>query len=139
MRKGKRFLNFCGKIISIVILMSFLKYPVSGEPLTMPLTNSSEDLTRLYTDLEIDLLINEISEIAIEAIELAAAEAARAAALASVEREAVAIREAEQWRLEAGQYQIALRQTQRNGWRNILIAGLSCFIGGLVIGAAFGN
>ena len=67
----------------------------------MPLTTSSEELTRHYTDLEIDLLIDEISEIAIEAIEQAAAEAARAAALAAVEREAAAFREAERWRLEA--------------------------------------
>ena len=89
---------------------------------------------RLYTDLEIDLLIDSISEIAVEAIEQAAAEAARAAALAAIEREAVLLREAERWRVETEGHLLALRQAQRSGWKNALIAGLSCFLGGLVVG-----
>jgi len=83
----------------------------------------------------VDLLIDSISEIAIEAIEQAAAEAARAAFLAALEREAALLREAERWRREAEQYQLTLRQTQRNGWRNMLIMGLSCLVGGFVLGA----
>ena len=82
-----------------------------------------------------DLLIDSISEIAVEAIEQAAAEAARAAVLAALEREAALLREAERWRREAENYQLTLRQTQRNGWRNMLIAGLSCLVGGFVLGA----
>ena len=93
-------------------------------------------MTRYYTDSEIELLIEEISEIALEAIEQAAAEAARAAALAALEREAAMIREAEHWRREAEKYQSQFRQTQRNGWRNMVISGLSCLIGGFVFGYA---
>jgi len=89
---------------------------------------------RFYTDSEIDLLIDEISEIAKEAIEQAAAEAARAAALASVEREAAhlqaktaALREAQRWRMEY--------ETTKSTWkRNALIAGLISFAGGFVAG-----
>ena len=139
MRKGNRLLNKCGRIMSIVILLSFLKIPVFGEPLTGQPPTLSEEGTRFYTDLEIDLLIDEISDIAIEAIEQAAAEAARAAAMAALEREAAAYREAELWRREAEQYQLTLRQTQRNGWRNMLIAGLSCLAGGFVAGLVIGR
>ena len=134
MRKSNRLLNKCGRIMSIVILMSFLKFPVFGEPLTMPLTTSNEELTRHYTDLEIDLLIDEISEIAIEAIEQAAAEAARAAALAAVEREAAAFREAERWRVQAEFNLLEIEAARRTGRKNTLIAALIGILGGLAVG-----
>jgi hypothetical protein len=73
------------------------------------------------------LLIDEITEAALEAIEQAAAEAARAAALAAIEREAAAIREAQRWQLEA-------ENARRTGIKNAFIAGLICFAGGLVSG-----
>jgi len=82
---------------------------------------------KLWSDLEIDLLIDEISEAAIEAIEQAAAEAARAAALASIEREAAALREAQRWRLEA-------ENARRNGIKNAILAGVIFFVGGLAVG-----
>ena len=89
---------------------------------------------KLWSDLEVETLIDEISEAALEAIDQAAAEAARAAALAAVEREALllqaealALREVQQWRIEA-------ETARRNGRKNAFIAGLVCFLGGLVIG-----
>ena len=82
---------------------------------------------KLRSDLEVELLIDEISEAAIEAIEQAAAEAARAAALAAVEREAAALREAQQWRIEAD-------NARRNGIKNTIIAGVIFFVGGLAVG-----
>jgi len=134
MRKDKRLLSFCGRIISIVILLSFLKIPVFGEPLTGQPPTLNEEGTRHYTDLEIDLLIDEISEIAIEAIEQAAAEAARAAALAAVEREAAAFREAERWRLEAEFNFREIEAARRAGRKNTLIAVLIGILGGLAVG-----
>ena len=92
----------------------------------------NENGTRLYSDLEVELLIDEISEAAIEAIEQAAAEAARAAALAAVEREAAALREAAQWRLEA-------ETARRTGVRNAIITGLLCLASGLVAGLLINN
>ena len=74
-----------------------------------------------------DLLIDEISKAAYEAIEQAAAEAARAAALAAIEREATLLREAQRWRLEA-------ETARRNGIRNTIIAGVIFFVGGLAVG-----
>jgi hypothetical protein len=59
----------CGKITAIVILMSFLKFPMFSE---QP-PNLNENGTRLYSNIEVDcpaeldLLINEISEAALEA------------------------------------------------------------------------
>ena len=99
MRKNKLRLRRCVKIISIVLLMSFWKFPIYAEPLTELQTNLSESGTRYYSDLEatlvaVDLLIDELTVIALEAIEQAAGEAARAAFLASLEREAAALREA---------------------------------------------
>jgi anti-sigma factor RsiW len=82
---------------------------------------------RLYSDLEVDCLIDEVSEAAYEAIEQAAAEAARAAALAALEREASAMREAQRWRLEA-------ETAKRNGIRNAIITGAVCLLGGIAVG-----
>ena len=79
-------------------------------------------------------MIDEISEIAIEAIEQAAAEAARAAALAAVEREAATYREAERWRLEAEFYLREIEAARRTGRKNTLIAVLIGILGGLAVG-----
>jgi len=75
------------------------------------------------------MLINEIAEAAHEAIEQAAGEAARAAFLASLEREAIALREAQWWRNEA-------EMIKSVGIKNNFIIGAICFIGGLVVGVA---
>jgi hypothetical protein len=96
---------------------------------------------KFWSDFEVDLLIDEISEAAYEAIEMAAAEAARAAALAALEREAAALREAarreaeaQRWRLEAEANLRAITEARRTGRKNAVIAGALCFIGGLVFG-----
>ena len=87
----------------------------------------NEGETRYYSDLEVELLIDEISEAALEAIEQAAGEAARAAVLAMLEREAAALRQAQLLRLEA-------EQMRKAGIKNVVITGLVCFVGGLFIG-----
>jgi regulator of protease activity HflC (stomatin/prohibitin superfamily) len=75
----------------------------------------------------VDLLIEDLSVAAKEAIERAAGEAAKAAALASVEREAAAMREAARWRLEA-------ETARRAGMKNTIIAALIGTLGGLALG-----
>jgi len=89
---------------------------------------------KLYSDLEVNKLINEISEAALEAIEQAAGEAAKAAVLASLEREAAALREAQRWRLEAEKRQQVITETKKAGTKNAVIAGLICFLCGLAVG-----
>ncbi|MDR2900739.1 MAG: ABC transporter permease [Treponema sp.] len=74
-----------------------------------------------------DLLIDDISIAAKEAIEKAAAEAAKAAALEMLEREAVAIQEAQYWRTEA-------ETAKKNGIKNGVLVGVICFLGGLAVG-----
>ena len=81
-----------------------------------------------------DLLIEDISEAAYEAIELAAAEAARAAALAALEREAAALREAQRWRLEAELREKAITEAKKAGGKNTLLAALIGIFGGLALG-----
>jgi len=97
--------------------------------------------TRLFSDLEVEILIDEISEAALEAIEQAAGEAAKAAVIASIEREAAALREAvrqqadaTRWRLEAELKQQVINETKKAGTKNAVIAGLVCFLGGLAVG-----
>ena len=106
----------------------------------------NEGGTRYYTDSEIDLLIEDLTEAAKEAIEKAAAEAARAATLASVDRESTALREASLQRTEALRQQAeALRwQTEaetrkRAGVKNAIISGFVCFVGGLFVGIIVRN
>ena len=78
------------------------------------------------------MLIDDLTEAALEAIEKAAAEAARAAFLQSLERETTAIREAQRLRSEAE----ALR---RAGIRNNVLIGVLCFVGGLAVGVVVSN
>ena len=84
---------------------------------------------KFYSDLEVEILIDDISEAAHEAIEKAAAEAARAAALAALEREAAALYEAQKWQKTA-------QEAKKTGVRNAVITGAVCFLGGLVVGLA---
>ena len=94
----------------------------------------TENETKRYSDLEVDLLIGEISEAAYEAIEQAAGEAARAAFLASVEREAAALRDAERWRLEAEANLLAMKAAKRNGVKNTILGVAIGILGGLAVG-----
>jgi len=71
------------------------------------------------------LLIDELTEAALEAIEKAAGEAARAAFLESLERESAVMRENQRLRYEA-------ENLRRAGFRNAVIAGVVCFAGGIV-------
>jgi len=82
---------------------------------------------RFWSDSEVELLIDDISGAAREAIEKAAGEAAKAAVLSMVEREVAALREAHKWRFEA-------EAIKKKGIRNIVITGLVCLAGGVVAG-----
>ena len=89
---------------------------------------------KFWSDLEVDTLIDEISEAAHEAIEQAAGEAARAAALAALEREAVLVRELQRWRVEAEIRQQTIAETKKAGVKNTVLAAVICLIGGLAVG-----
>jgi anti-sigma factor RsiW len=84
---------------------------------------------------QLDLLIEELTEAALKAIEIAASEAARAAILASLERETAALREAQRWRLEAETQQLAVSQAINAGRKNTVLAALIGVLGGLLVGA----
>jgi hypothetical protein len=120
--------GLCRRILTTVLLMSFWKIPVFGEPQTAQTQNSEESGTKQYSELEVDTLIEDLTGAAHEAIEQAAAEAARAAALASLEREAAVIREAQRLQGENSR----LKQSRV---KTAVITGVICFLGGLAIGA----
>lgn len=126
LRSGRLLRNYW-KITVIVLLMSFLRFPVYAEPLTERQTILSEGETLFYTSSEVDTLIDDLTEAANEAIKRAAGEAARAAFMTSVEREAEALREALRWRNEAETIRMA-------GIRNNFLIYAICFAGGLVVG-----
>jgi len=104
-----------------------LRFPMFAEQLTERQTSLSESETRYYTDSEIELLIDELTEAALEAINQAAGEAARAAFLSSLEREAEVLRENQQLRVET-------EMLRKAGFRNCVISGIVCFAGGLIAG-----
>ena len=134
MRKNKLNYRLFRKMLSIVILLSFLKYPVFGEQPMMPPPNLNESGMRFWTDLEIDLLIDELTEAAFEAIEQAASEAARAAILSVLEREVAALREAERWRREAALNLQDFEAAKKAGRKNTLLGVLIGILGGLAVG-----
>jgi hypothetical protein len=92
--------------------------------------------TRLYNDLEVNTLIDEVSQAALEAIEQAAGEAAKAAILSSIEREGVALHEAEMWRKQAEINALETAKAKKAGRKNAIIAGVVCLLGGIAIGMA---
>jgi hypothetical protein len=120
--------KLCRRILATALLMSFWKIPVFGEPPTTPPMNSEESGMRQYSELEVDTLIEDLTGAAHEAIEQAAAEAARAAALASLEREAAAIREAQRLHSENS-------SLKKSRVKAAVITGAVCFFGGLAAGA----
>jgi len=89
---------------------------------------------RLYSDLEVELLIDEISEAALEAIEQAAGEAAKAAVLSVIEREAAALHEAQRWRIQAEINAMAIKEAKKAGIKTAIITGLICLFSGLAVG-----
>ena len=89
-----------------------------------------------YSDLEVELLIDELTVIALEAIEQAAGEAARAAFLQSLEREAEAMREAARQQAENQRLRSEAEILKRAGIKNNVLIGVLCFIGGLAVGVA---
>jgi methionyl-tRNA synthetase len=123
-----------GKMLSILLLMNCLTYPIFGEQQTRQSLNFTENETRLYSDYEIERLIEELTEAALEAIEQAASEAARAAILASLDRETAALREAQRWRAEAEQRQQAISEAKQTGRKNTLLGVLIGILSGLAVG-----
>jgi hypothetical protein len=130
------------RILSIVLLMSFWKIPVYGEPQTTPMLNSEESGTRRYSELEVDTLIDDLTAAAHEAIEQAAAEAARVTTLASLEREAAliqaqaaAIREAARIQENADRLQGENNSLKKSRVKTAIVTGLVCFFGGVALGA----
>ena len=136
MRRNKLRLRLYERIIAIVLLMIFLKYPMFAEQQTEQQQNLHEKETRLYTDSEVESLIDEISAAAIEAIDQAAGEAAKAAILSVLEREAEALREAEKWRIQADINALAVKQAKKSGVKNTIIAALIGILGGFAVGFA---
>jgi hypothetical protein len=134
MLKNKLRLRGCGKIIAVVLLMTTLKFPMFAEQPTEQAQSLNENGTRLYSDLEVNELIDEVSQAALEAIEEAAGEAAKAAVLSVIEREAEALREAQKWRTQAEINAMAVKEAKKNGTKKTIITGLVCLLGGLVLG-----
>jgi hypothetical protein len=120
--------RICGRILLIVLLMSFWKIPVFGEPQTTQTQNSDGSGMRQYSESEVDTLIEDLTTAAHEAIEKAAAEAARAAALASLDREMAALSEAQRLHSENS-------QLKKSRVKTAVVTGFICFFGGLAIGA----
>ena len=135
-------LRNCARIMLVVILWNFLiASPVYANQPMEHTAISSEEGTRFYSDSELDLLIDELSVIAKEAIEKAAAESAKAATLAGLEREAAMLRDlanhqadAQFWRLQAEMNLLAISAAKKAGVKNAVIAGAVCLIGGLIFG-----
>jgi cell division septum initiation protein DivIVA len=93
--------------------------------------NSSEKAgTKFYNEEEVKEMLDDISEAAEKAIEQAAAEAAKAAVIASIQREAAALAEAQRWHTEYG-------DVKKARVRTAVIAGVVCFLGGFAAGAFF--
>jgi hypothetical protein len=120
--------RLCKRILATVLLMSFWKIPLFGEPPTTQTQNSDGSGMRQYSELEVDTLIEDLTGAAHEAVEQAAAEAARAAALASLDREMAAMVEAQRLQSENSR----LKQSRV---KTAVVTGVICFFGGLAIGA----
>jgi hypothetical protein len=118
-----------------VLLSSFWRTPVFADPPITPPMNSGESGTRHYSEYEVDTLIEDLTVAAVEAIEQAAGEAAKAAMLASVEREAALVRAQALAVREVARLQEENSHLKSDKVRTAIVAGISCFLGGLAVGA----
>ncbi len=150
MQKCKQSYRFCKRIISIVILMSFLMTPMFAEQPMKQSESLNEDGTKslgqfgnelqnknaehFYSDSEVESLIDDLSLAAKEAIEQAGAEAAKAAALAALEQQAELLREKAEAEREAEQWKIAAETAKANGRKNVVIGVIAGLLGGLALG-----
>jgi hypothetical protein len=107
--------------------------------LTEPPPISSENGTRRYSELEVEILIDDLTEAAMEAIDLAAGEAAKAAVLSMLEREAAACREIQSLQTEINSMRNEAIKMRKDSFSNIIITGLACLVGGFVIGYSINN
>ena len=96
--------------------------------------NSSENEMKRYSDYEIEILTEDLTEAALEAIDRAAGEAAKAAVLEMLEREAAALREAAHQQAEALRWRLQAEAVKKSGIRNVIITGLCCLAGGMIAG-----
>jgi hypothetical protein len=96
------------------------------------LSNSENGGTKFYSEGEVQGIVDDISEAAEKAIEQAAAEAAKAAVIASIQREAAALAEAQRWQTE-------YRDVKKAGNRRAVIVGVICFVGGVAVGSFLGS
>ena len=96
-------------------------------------------MTRYYTDSEIDLLIDDLTVAALEAVEQAAGEAARAAFLQRVEREALAMREVARQQAEVLRLRNEAEIIRRAGIKNTVLAAVIGILGGLAVGVVVSN
>ena len=80
------------------------------------------------------MLIDAISEAALEAIEQAAGEAAKAAVLSMVEREAVLLQAQMSLQKDVEQLKSEMSLTKKKAVKNVVISGLVCFLIGLIVG-----
>ena len=135
MKKTKLGLIGCGKITMIVILMSLLMpFPMFGEPLTERQPTLSENETKRYSDLEVDLLIEDLTEVALDAIKQVAGHAAKAAVLSMADREAALLEAQESLQKDVEKWKEKAVLAKRDRYKNMVITGLACFLGGLFIG-----
>ncbi len=94
----------------------------------------SKNAEHFYSDSEVDLLIDDISVAAKEAIEQAGAEAAKAAALAMIERQAELLREKAEAMREAERWKIEAEIIKANNKKNVFIGVIAGLLGGLALG-----
>jgi hypothetical protein len=91
---------------------------------------------RLWSDSEVDGLIEELTAAANEAVEKAAAEAAKAAVLASLEREAAVLREKALSVAEAEKWKGDYMRVKADRVKSVVLAGLIGFVSGAAVGGA---
>jgi hypothetical protein len=121
------------KITVIGMTVFFLTTtPVFAEPPMRESGGLSEAGTRFYSEAELNQMIDEVSAAAVKEIEAAAADAAKAAALAGLEKQAAQLAEIARLKKLNG-------ELKKNGVKNLVIAGLSCFAAGAVLGLAINS
>jgi hypothetical protein len=108
------------RMCALGILLSFCGSLGFGAPPKTQRLSSPEKGTPLWSESEVDALIEDLTTAAEEAIAKAAGEAAKAASIASLEREAKALAD--------------LRKAKKSKLKTALITGAVCFFGGVTIG-----
>jgi hypothetical protein len=126
-----KYWNYKRILLGATLWILLIKFPVFAERLKTENQSLTESGTRLFSELEVNELIDDLTKAAHEEIEAAAGEAAKAVAIAALEKQAALTREIVKLQKEV---QDVARIASQKTFHNSVMFGCIGFAAGVLSG-----